>query len=73
MKRLIGLLLATVMLVCSINVAVLAENTTLEVDIESGMIGNIFFDASEALFEITFNNFSETSQSINAEYNFVNK
>ena len=69
MKRLIILMLVTVMLLCNINV-VMAENTSIEVDIDSKMIGNIFFDADVAPFEITFNNYGEISQSINATYNF---
>ena len=41
MKRLIILMLVTVMLLCNINV-VMAENTSIEVDIDSKMIGIYF-------------------------------
>jgi len=66
-RRLKHFLLAAILIVCNINCLVFAENVPVELEIQSKMIGNIFFDSSEADFELVFSNGASSAQGFTAD------
>lgn len=68
MKRILSCLLTFVLIVGIMNSIVFASDPSVFVSIESGMIGNIFFDAKQATFNITYGNSSENEKAIGVSY-----
>ena len=69
MKGLKSWFLSVIILICSIGITAIAEENTVDIAVESGMIGNIFFDAKSFEFDVTFINNYTSDEDINAEYN----
>lgn len=68
MKKITSVLLSVLFVILNMNFTVMAEDVPIKANIISNMVGNIFFDASYAEFDIILENNNSDEKSFSAEF-----